>query len=339
MRHPPSVSRLTLKFVDWVPYLAFLIVVGMFCATIISALMARTVLTKNFQVEPDTVETIGAVDFTPQTIGATRITASAQLGSNQWVTYEIQLKDQQGTVIASFIKESWNEQGTWREEGESGSWQEEDSSQGVIELRALQAETVTIAVQVLDYTDASGKDIDLSVPMKLQIETGVVDLRYFSAGVFGTLALATLALLALTSGRELIYRSTSHRGDVSGKATLGGTTYLLRATVQVNADATAPQEVHARLMINDSVSHQLYNEELPLKLGKVKNDAGKVLSASGSLTCFFVLERRDYYEFRVEITPDSTIAHTALSVREGCRTTLPVFVTFLEPTTLEPTTG
>jgi hypothetical protein len=324
-------KRTTFGFIDWLSYLPFFIALGMLGAVTVGYLISQIVLVRNLRVDPDTSVAIPPLRLVPQPIGATRITASAELGNNQWVAYEIQIKDQQGKMIASAIKQGWKESGTWYEDGESGSWAETDT-QGVIDFRGISSETIIIAVDVLDYTDTAGAALEQPVPIKLVIETGVVDDRYLWAGAVGTAFFAALTLISVPhSGKKVLAKSIPD-SEISDRITCGGVDQLLRVQIKVAADSTAPDFVHARLIINDDQGEKLCDERHRINLGKLKNDNGKVRSANGSLTCFFVLNPRGSYGFYLEITPDASIDRTTLTLREGSRSLFPIPVTFLKST-------
>jgi preprotein translocase subunit Sec61beta len=155
----------------------------------------RTLISGDIQVSPQQTTQIQPIELKRQLIGALSIDVTAQIPSNQWLTYEIQLTDNQGKILASGLKQAWYETGTWYEEGESGSWQENDLQAG-LDVRAQQPEPVTIGLAVLDYTDTSGKDINQPVSFNLNVRNGVVDTRYLWPGIIGTIILTWLSFKA-----------------------------------------------------------------------------------------------------------------------------------------------
>ncbi len=322
-------TQLTARFLDPFTYLTLLSVVGVFACLVFSPIFMRSLVSKTIQVDPDIPEQLAPIQLKKEPIGALRIDVNAAIPENHWVTYEIQLKDQQGQVIASGIKQAWRESGSWSEEGESGIWTEDDLVGG-LDVRPTKSEPITIVLDVLEYSDISGKEIDQPVPFEISVVNGAVDTRYLWTGILGATFLAFLALLVTPfSGKVIIDKSVGD-SDISGRGILGGTNNLVRVSVNIKSDEHSPRSLFVLLVINDGNGEQLYSKSHSVHLSFKKSEGGKVTGANGKLSSFFILEPRSSYGFHVEVTPDATVDRTTLIVREHCKTLFPVEVTTLK---------
>lgn len=318
------------QFIDWFPYISCLIAGVLLVSLIAASVMGRTLISTNVNVTSDTPVELTPIQLKKEPIGALRIDVVALLPANTWVTYEILLKDAQGKVLASGIKQAWSESGTWAEDGESGSWAEDDLIGG-LDVRTNQAEPVTIALDVLEYSDTAGRELDVAVPFKLTVKNGVVDDRYFWAGFVGTSLLAFLAMLAVPTTGRVVMNKSNRDSDVVGRTEVGGNGRLLRIVVKVKTDEFSPHSVDARLSINDANGEQIYSCAQTIRLNLSKSD-NRVTSGSGSTTIFVVLEPRSSYGFHVEIYPDQSVDRTRIIIRDRARTLLPVEVVQLKST-------
>jgi hypothetical protein len=326
-----SKTQFTVRFLDPFTYLTLLSTGAIFACLVISPIFMRSLVSKTIQVDPDVPEQLPPIQLKKEAIGALRIDVSAAIPNNHWVTYEIQLKDQQGQVIASGIKQAWRESGTWAEEGESGSWEEEDLLGG-LDVRTTQAEPVTIALNILEYSDISGKEIDQPVPFAISVVNGAVDTRYLWTGIIGSAFLAFLAIWVTPFSGKIIIDKLICDSDISGRGILGGTNNLVRVSVDIKSDEDSPRSLYVQMVINDGNGERLYSHRHLVHLSFSKSKEGKVTSAKGRLRTFFILEPRDSYGFHVEVTPDATVDRTTLIVREHCRTLFPVETTSIKST-------
>jgi len=324
----PKTQR-TAKFLDSFTYLTLLSTAGIFACLLVSPIFMRSLVSKTIQVDPDVPEQLPPIQLKKEPIGALRIDVNAAIPENHWVTYEIQLKDQQGQVIASGIKQAWNESGTWAEEGESGTWAEDDLTGG-LDVRPTQAELVTITLNILEYSDISGKEIDQPVPFEISVVNGAVDTRYLWTGIIGTAFLAFLAILVTPFSGKVIIDKFIGDSDISGRGILGGTNNLVRVSVNIKSDEHSPPVLNLLVVINDGNGEQLYSDSHRIYLSLNKSEGGKVTGANGKLSSFFILEPRGSYGFHVEVTPDATVDRTEIIVREHCKTLFPVSVTSLK---------
>ncbi|MDX2245105.1 MAG: hypothetical protein NW224_30880 [Leptolyngbyaceae cyanobacterium bins.302] len=327
MHAHPQTQR-TGRFVDIFPYIPWLAVGVMVVALIVGAFVERTLISTNILVEPNAATALQPIQLKKEPIGALRIDVTAGLPSNQWVTYEIQVKDQQGKVLASGIKQAWAESGTWSEEGESGSWAEDDLMGG-LDIRTNQAEPVTIAIDVLEYSDTAGRELDKAVPFQVTVKNGVVDDRFLWAGLVGTTFLAILTLFSVSTTGKVAINKSNRDSDVVARATTGGQNRLIRVIVKVQSDEHSPSGLNVRLTINDANGEQIYSKVHAVDVNRIKSD-GKVTSGRSTLTAFFVLEQRTSYGFHVEVTPDFSVDRTRIIVRENAKTLFPVNVTTLK---------
>lgn len=326
--HAKPETQTTGRFVDWFPYLPWLTLGVMLLSLIAAALLERTLISTNVTVDPDAPTELQPIQLKKEPIGALRIDVVAGLPSNQWVTYEIQVKDKDGKILASGIKQAWAESGTWAEEGESGTWAEDDLLGG-LDVRTKQAEPVTIALDVLEYSDTAGRELDTAVPFQITVKNGVVDDRYLWAGVFGTFAIAFITLFSVSSTGKMVMNKSNRDSDVTGRGTMGGSDRLLRVVVKVKSDEHSPRGLNVRLTINDENGEQVYTKTYPVDVSLSKNE-GRVTGGNSTLTKFFVLEARGSYGFHVEVTPDLSIDRTRILIRENARTLYPVEVTTIK---------
>jgi hypothetical protein len=321
----------TAQFLDPFTYLTLLSAVAVFVCLVLSPIFMRSLVSKTIPVDPNVPEQLAPIQLKKEPIGALRIDVSATISDNHWVTYEIQLKDQQGQVIASGIKQAWRESGTWSEEGESGIWTEDDLVGG-LDVRPTKEEPITIVLDVLEYTDISGKEIDQPVPFEVSVVNGAVDTRYLWTGLLGATFLAFLAILVTPFSGKVILDKSIGDSDIGGRGILGGAKNLIRVTVKIKSDEHSPRSLTVLLVINDGNGEQLYSNRHPVHLSFNKSEGGKVTSAKGTLTTFFILEPRSSYGFHVEVTPDITVDRTRLIVRDHCKTLFPVSVILLKST-------
>lgn len=324
--NPPS--RITSRFID----LGFYLIVGVWLvlllSTITSGILSKQILSTTLAVPAEEQVTLDPITLTPQRWGAWRVDVQARLGSNQWATYEVQLLDSQGELLASAIKQAWDESGVWHEEGESGTWHESDLTAG-LDLRAQTAEPVTLAIALLDYTDTAGRDIvNRDLNFRVSVKSGVLDSRYLWVGwVLASLCLGLSWLTAGKGGKPVIYKVVLD-SDVRQRAELGGKNRLVCASIDVRSDETSPSQLVVHLWIDDGTGNCLYNIRQPCYLSFVKSD-GEIEYATLKLKKYFVFSQRSSYSFSVEVEPDGPVDRTHLIVRENVLTLLPVDVTYL----------
>jgi hypothetical protein len=311
-------TQRTSRFIDPWPYLALGAALLVFIALFSAGSFQKTLLSTTVNASEEEPVQLEPLILRRKMIGALRVEVKALLPTNTWVTYEIQLLDRQGKPFASAIKQAWNESGTWYEDGESGSWQEEDLLGG-LDVRAKQNETVTIAIAVLEYGNASGQEVDQPVPFEVIVQNGAVDTRYLWAGLVGTSSLALVALFAAPLTGKKAIAKTIQDSDPSDRATVGGAGRLVRVNVDVASDETSPPQLQLRLWLNDPYGEQIYTRSVSLPLS-FKKEEGKIKGATGCFQTFFILEPRSSYGFHVEVLPDAPVDSTTLTVRDGTRT-------------------
>ena len=304
----------TSRFIDPALYIALGATGLIILALIASAFFEKVLFSKTVQVSEEEVVKIEALKIEPQLIGALRIDAKATIPDNRWVTYEIQLLDKQGKLIASATKEGWRESGY--EDGES--WNEDDLQAG-LDVRANKNEEVTLAISVLEYADKIGREIAEPVNINVKVANGVVDTRHLFPGLFGTLALAVMTFLAVPYTGKNVISKTIDDSDPGDRATLGGADKLVRVKINMKSDETSPPTMKARLVVNDSYGEKLYEENISLNL-KFHREDGKLEKVTGFAQKFFILEPQDSYGFHVEVIPDAPVDRTTLTVIDGNRT-------------------
>ncbi len=290
--------------------------------------MERTLLSTSVSVTPDAPTELPPIQLKKEPFGALRIDAIASLPSNRWVTYEIQIKDSQGTILASGFKEAWSESGTWSEDGESGSWAEDDLAAG-LDVRAQQAETVKIAIDVLDYTSNTGGEINEPVSFQVTVKNGVIDDRFLWLGFLGAVVTGIITLFTAPSTGKVVINKSNRDSDVLARNTMGGANNLLRIVITVQSDEHSPSELNLELTINNADGEQVYQKTHTARVSLIKSD-GKVSSGKTVWSTFLVLEPRDSYGFHVDVMPDASIDRTRILVREQSRTLVPVTVTTIK---------
>lgn len=328
--HFTATTQQTSRFVDPWPYVTAGVTALVILALVSSWSFQKTLLSTTVQVSEEQPAKLKPVLLKQELIGALRIDVQATIPTNQWVTYEIQLLDQQGNLLAAGIKQAWHESGTWQEEGEFGTWSESDLWGG-LDVRAAQDEVVVIGIQVLEYSNTTGQELDQPVAFRVTARSGVVDTRYIWAGLFGSATLAVLGFIAARTRGTQVIKKTIHSSDVGDRATVGGPNCLVQVIVKVEADTTAPRQLVARLFVRDGNGQQVYLRALSVQLHIQKDDDRKTQQATGRVKVFLILEPQASYGFYVEVTPDTSVDWTTLLVRNGLRTTRSVEAVHIRP--------
>lgn len=322
-----TVKRQTTKsFIERSPFICLLITISLFIALIVAQFVAQPVLSRAIEVEPEETVTLPAINLQRDDIGALRIDVKAVISSNRWVTYEIQLRDEGGQIIASAVKPAWKESGRWYEDGESGTWQEEDLRGGLDVQPGQKTEArITPAIAVLEYTDTAGVEIEQPVRFRVTVKNNVVDSRYLWAGIFGTTCLSILCFFSVAATGTTVINKTIPDSDVGAREVLGGKEKLVRMTVKVKADEIAPRQLRVNFWLKDGFGKQKYGVVYDLNLIRQRRD-GELIGSKGKIEKYFILEKRASYGFYLEVTPDASVDETQLIVKEGVKTTKEVEV-------------
>ena len=310
------------RFIEPGPYICLLATGLVILALIVSGFFPQTLLSRRYrQVKEREPVHLESIQLKRELIGALRIDVKAELPNNRWLTYEIQLLDRQGNLLASALKPAWRKSGIWQEEGESETWHEDDLMGG-LDVRPTQSkdEVVTLALAILEYTDTSGRDLNDPVSFLVSVKNRAIDSRYLWAALFGTIALSVLSFFSIsTTGKQVIDNSRAD-SEVGGRRTLGGSERLVKVTVKVNSDETSPRELNVCLWLKDSYGEQIFAGSCPMVPFFKKDDEGEIELVTGKVTKYFLLEKRDSYGFYAEVIPDAPVDRTQLTVREGVRT-------------------
>lgn len=317
-------TKRTGKFIHWWTHAAFGASLLVFLMLIISPSWTKTLLSKTVTVNEGESVKLDPVDLRANSLGALRVDAEAQIQTNQWATFEIQLLDQNGKIIAAGTKEGWRETGTWYEDGESGYWDEGDTLGG-LDVRAKQDEKLTVAIALLEYGTADGKEINQSLPFQVTVQSGILDVGYFWLGGIGSLIGAIITMIATGKTGKKVIRESMNDSDPTGRGTLGGANRLVRVKVDIEADETAPGQLQVCLFINDEYGEQIYADSVNANVTVHKSD-GRFKKATAKLEKYFILPQRGSYGFHAEVSPDMPIDKTVLTVRDGARTLFPVEV-------------
>ena len=318
------------RFIEPGPYICLLATGLVILAFIVSGFLPHTLLSRRYQLEEGEPVHLESIQLQRELIGALRIDVEAELPDNRWLTYEIQLLDRQGNLLASALKPAWRESGIWQEEGESGTWHEYNLMGG-LDVRHTQNkdEVVTLALAVLEYTDTAGRELDEPVSFLVSVKNRAIDSRYLWAALLGTIGLSVLSFSSIsTTGKQVLdnYRADS---EVGGRTTLGGSERLVKVTVKVNSDETSPRELNVCLWLKDSYGEQIFAGSCPMVPFFKKDDEGEIELVTGKVTKYFLLEKRDSYGFYAEAIPDAPVDRTQLTVREGVRTLGEVEVVYI----------
>jgi hypothetical protein len=311
----------TYRFIDWSTYLALFAASLVFLAGIIGPFFQQQLLDDRLDVSPGEVVELKTWQLKPQLIGAMRIDVDASFNNNRWTTYELRVLDEQGNLIVSALKQAWAESGTWREGGESGTWREKDV-EAALDLQAGdEPETITLALNILDYTDTSGQPIEgESVRFHVRVFNGAIDTRYLVPGLIGTGGLALFCFLSTrNSGQETISKIVFD-SDIGGRAIMGGDHNLVCCTLKIVADETSPRSLDVNLWLSDGYGENLSHQVTPVPLKFHKDEVGDITKTTGEFNQYFLLKKRGSYGVYIEVTPDDPVDKTVLKVRENVRT-------------------
>jgi hypothetical protein len=313
-------KKATKRFIDWWAYLGFVALSLVLLAGLVSTSFYQNILSENILVTPGQPAEFKNIELKPTAIGALRIDATALLQTNRWVTYEIRIFDREKKLLAAAVKQAWAESGRWYEDGESGTWSERDVQAG-LDLRAGdRPEEITLALNILEYTDTSGQAINEPLAFRVKVFNGAIDTRYLMAGAVGTAGMAILCLFSvLGSGKKTIAK-TILDSDIGDRAILGGSDKLVKLSLDITADETSPRSLRVDLWVNDGYGEQIYKQSQTVVLKFHKDDSGDITKTTGKMVCYFVFEKRASYGFYAEVTPDGPVDKTVLTVREEVRT-------------------
>ncbi len=319
----------TQQFTEWAPLACKGALGLMAIATLLSFFLPRQVLDERVTIAAEEVATIGPIQPQQSPIGAMRIDAEAQLPANSWATFELQILDEQGEVIASSLKPAWRESGTWREDGESGTWDEEDAK-GRFDIRQATIDSpVSIAVSSLEQGSANGQPLSQPVTYRVRVWDGAVDRRFLWSGLVGVGLLTWITGASVSrTGRVAVSKSIGD-SDLMARTQVGGPDALVQVVISVLSDDTSPPFLTANFFLKDSQGEAVYEKQVPIDLS-FKRENGKIDSARGQCALDLIIEPQASYGFYVEITPDMPVDKTTLKVIQGARRTGPVEVTHLK---------
>jgi hypothetical protein len=323
------------KFIEYSPYFCLGINIFLFLALLLSTVFSKTLVDKTIStqvVEGDNLIKLEPILFEKKLIGALRIDTQAIIQNNTWLTYEIQLQDSQGNIVASAMKPAWRESGTWSEDGESGTWSEADLLGG-IDLRLSDNEKqreLTPVITILEYTDnrgnplsqsnVNGEEIYQNVSFKVKIIDGAIDTRYIWAGIIGTCLMTIFCFYSVNSVGKLVISKFINDSDLGDWAVSGDPDKLVKATIKVLADETAPSSLNFKLWVNDGYGEQVCKTNQFVSISYRKDDEGEILSATAKTDFYFLFPKRASHNFYVEIEPDQPVEKTWLWVKEGVKT-------------------
>ena len=329
----PNVSTAkTKRFIDYWVYAPSAIAGCLLLLSLFSPSLANTLVDKKISVEEEEAVKVDTIDLKPSKIGALRIDVRSAFSNgslNDWIVYEIQLRDRNGQIIASAIDEDWQESGTWYEDGESGTWQESDLSGG-IDLRAIEGEEIDVVIQLLERQENAGVDPS-PVSFNVKIQNRVVDRRPLFWGTLLSGILAAIALSATNHSGQKAIETKIRDSDPQGRGMVGGKDNLVRVKIHTKLDETTPANIRVKLAIDNEHAEAVYRNS-KTSFVSIHKDDGEITGGSVRLTSFFVLEPYGSYRFKVDVVPDNPVDWTSLEVRQGSRTLNEVDVTTITTT-------
>ncbi|MDJ0508480.1 MAG: hypothetical protein QNJ64_04375 [Crocosphaera sp.] len=309
----------TNRFIAKLAYIGLVSPLSVLLTLIFSPLLGENLINKQIKVGSENPEIIKEFTLKPHLVGALRVDVKAFIPTNRWVTYEIQLLDEQGNLLGSTIKEAWRESGTWQEDGERGTWSEQDL-QGGMDIKVNEERKVTLVLNVLGY-GARNQEISDLITFRVNVQNGVIDTRHLWPGLFGSLILSLLGILSVPNIGKRVITKTVEDSDPTARETVGGANKLVRVDVNVLSDETTfLKQSMVTLVINNSYGEQIYKTSEWMDMNFKKTESGYVEEAKGKVQYFFLLNERNNYGFHVNVTPDAPVDKTTLKVTEGVRT-------------------
>ena len=318
----------TKSFIDYWIYAPSAIAFTLLLSSLFSSSLANTLVDKKVLVEEEEAVKVETLDLQPSKLGALRVDVQSSFNNNfrydDWIVYEIQLRDRNGEIIASAIDEDWKESGTWREGGESGRWQESNLTGG-IDLRAVEGEQIDVFIQLLERAETIGIN-PTPVSFDVKIKNGVVDNRPLWWGTLASSIVAVTTLSLIPSSGKKAVGAKIRDSDVQGRGLVGGKDNLVRAMIQVRFDERPPVKARLKLSIDNDYGERAcnYSQTFPVRIHRKD---GRVTGGSIKLKLFFVIEPYGSYRFRVDVTPDKSVEFTSLDVRQASKTLGEVAVT------------
>lgn len=315
------------RFRDWSRLLAWGAFGTVTMGIIISPFLQNKLIDQRFSVSEDEPAQSDLIQYKPGLIGALRVDAKAKLPANRWVTYEIQILDEQGAVLTSGLKQAWREAGTWREGGESGTWDESDANAGfALKTKENQSQPIRVAIQVLEAGQSSGGDWAGPIDFTLKVHDGSIDIRYLWMGFFGTLVMAVLTGISARQTGKKVIDKTIEDSDIGDRAMLGGAKTLIQVQALITSDETTPRSLNVDLVIRNADGVAIHQKRTPVSV-KLVYDDGELDRGMSEFREYFMLSPRDSYGFFVEVTPDRSVDRTRLIVKEKVQTLKAVEVT------------
>lgn len=193
----------TSRFQDRWSYFPFGILLLMSLLMVGGTFLSKTLIAETLTINSQESITTNPISLDPNSLGALRVDVKASIPNNHWLVYEIQILDTKNNLIASAVKEAWKESGIWREDGETGTWTESDLLGG-LDVNARQPEDIIVGVKILEMGDTTGSKVNLEVPFRVKVQTGVIDTRYFFPGFVALSGLGIISLIATLSGKKVL---------------------------------------------------------------------------------------------------------------------------------------
>ncbi len=315
----------TLAFADrWAPWswLAPALVLTTMC---VAPSAERTIHEETVTVPEEEAHTSAPFTLPSRAWGGVRLTADAQIDWNRWAGLQVSLIDAAGESLLDVVKEAWAETGTWREGGESGTWAESDRA---LEwhLRIARGEPVRLRLTVLETGAADGSPLTFSVPVRLRVTSGVVDMRLLGAALFLSTAFAVLATYAAGHGGRPVIVTRRTDSEVKGRAAMGGAGRLVAISVAGEVDEHAPAQVQVTIVVRAEDRRKVYEVTEAAPVTFHKDDHGTIEDGRFSVRLNLELPEAAIYGVDVEVSPHGPMENLKLLVRDGATTRGPVEV-------------
>lgn len=301
-------TQLTARFIRRGFYLALLAILLVLAVFLNTRSINQTLYSKTILVAKNEPLTLTTVELAPSWLGTVKVEASALVPKNRQVTYAIQLLTPQGQLLHSTPQHA-----------------ERRNQKGSLDTRSVgftQA-TASIAIAVLNYTDATGNELQQPIFLRVNIRKIELDSRYLW---FGCLGIASLGIISLATHKFsptiTAIRTSAANNAIEGRGVLGGPKQLVRVNLKLISNQKPTRRIEVTWCIVNEVGEIIYDSTLPVTL---KFNPKKAL-AIAKLERYFILSERGIYQFYVIAPPYEQIQRTILIVRDRARTFGPVKV-------------
>jgi hypothetical protein len=259
--------------------------------------------------------TTAPFQLTPRIFGALRIECRVSLPSDTWADIKVAIVDAQGEPIAEAVKETWSEQGTWHEDGQSGSWAESDTELAW-DVRPDTPEEARVELELLGVgsTNSLQELEGEKVHVDVVVSDGVVDFRWLLVGFIGASLVWVLVWYAAGhGGRPVIVERWD--GEITARADCQGGLVAITVSGLLDETSVSPRLC---LKVRDGDGVELVNLDKSLQTTAVRSEGE--LEGYRFDRKLYVLLLPGNYGFYVRVTPDPPIEWIKLLVRDSATT-------------------